>query len=245
MPDINRLPVKSTAITALLAMVCLLKTMGQTNTDFRYCSREYYLIQSALNPDTAHLSFQAMFCICYSNSDKDTVNFSYKISKNKIWMWSGDSIQVVQNNYYNLVLYTAQQRAVVSRPQKPAKYWLHANLPDFSFYQLFISGAAVTDSGSLRKLCYSFKTGSPYQQYDIVYDTLTHRINCLRFRVNLDVSNTTSAQPYNVTVHFSNYQTGGFNDSVFSTTPYFMRKQGICYMVPPYTNYQLINSLNQ
>ena len=40
-------------------------------------------------------------------------------------------------------------------------------------------------------------------------------------------------------------QTGQFNDSVFSTDGYFIRKQGICSMVAPYTSYTIKNLLNQ
>jgi hypothetical protein len=165
-----------------------------------------------------------------------------------VHLYAGDSTEFIQNNMYNLALYHDRNRAVVSRPVDMFKYLLHAKVTDLSFYQSFVSGMAVADTGGYKKLSYFFKAASPYRTYDIIYDSTTYRIHAIQYSFNMagaGNSPANSKMPFQVTILFSNYQTGLFTDSVFSTNTYFIRKQGICNMIAPYTGYQLINSLNQ
>lgn len=105
----------------------------------------------------------------------------------------------------------------------------------------------MSDSAGYGKFSYHFKPASMYRSYDIIYDKATHRIKAIQYSVNLNGGRISAngAGMYDVTMTFSNYQTGQFNDSAFSTDGYFIRKQGICNMVAPYTSYTIKNLLNQ
>jgi hypothetical protein len=244
MRHINNLFVK---LTALLVIAGTVKATGQPVTNAFYCSTELTHLKMAFS-DTAHVSFQADYIITFNDATKDTVHYQYKVSGDKAYQEASDSSAFIQNKMYNLVLDHKQHRAVVSRPVDVFKYLIQVNITGLSFYQSFVSGRAVADSGAYKKLSYFFKAASPYRTYDIIYDTTTYRLHAIQYSFNMAGSGSApsgSKMPFYVTILFSNYQTGLFTDNVFSTNGYFTRKQGICNMVAPYTSYQLINSLNQ
>lgn len=241
---INNLCVK---LTAMLIIISLAKATGQPVSDVFNCSRELNRIKMVYN-DTARVSFQAVYAITFNDATNDTVHYQYKVCNYKMHLQASDSTEIVQNNMYNLTLHHNRHRAVVSRPAAIFKYLLQVNVTDYSFYKLFVTGMAMADTGSYKKLSYIFKEHSPYRTYDIIYDTATYRIHAIQYSFNIGGAESApsgSKMPFYVSILFSNYQTGLFTDDAFSTNEYFIRKQGICHMVAPYTSYQLINSLNQ
>ncbi|THU30795.1 hypothetical protein FAM09_29790 [Niastella caeni] len=244
MRSINSLPVK---LTALMMMVGLVKATGQPVTNTFYCFRELMHVQQVLK-DTAHVSFDAEYVITFNDATIDTVLYQYKVSGNKVHVTASDSTEFIQNSLYNLLLQHNRHLAVLYKPVELFKYVLHANLTDPSFHESLVSGMAVADTGGYKKLSYNFKPASPYQQYDIIYDSTTYRMHAIQYSFNLNGSGAApsgSKLPFHVTILFSNYQTGLFTDSVFSTSAYITWSKGNCTMAAPYAGYQLINSLNQ
>lgn len=237
----------SIPITALLVMVCLIKAVGQPVGNTFYCFGQMARIGAALK-DTAHVSFQVEHITSFNDGTKDTLLCQYKVSGNKVHLLSRDSTEFIQNSLVSLTVRHNQQRAVLSKPLELFKYVLHVSLTDPSFYKTFVTGMAVTDTGGYKKLSYLFKPASPYRGYDIIYDSTTYRIHAIQYSFNISGSGSTpvgSKMPFQVTMRFSNYQTGLFTGTMFSTDGYFIRKKGVCSMVPPYTSYQIKNSLNQ
>jgi hypothetical protein len=240
---INNLPLK---LTIVLMIISLVKAAGQPVTDAFLCSREMNHLKMMVK-DTTHTSFQGEYVIIFNDATKDSVHYQFRISKNRIHREASDSTEIIQNNMYNLTVHHDQDRAVISRPVDVFRYISNVNITDASFYQSLVSGMTITDTGSYRKFSLSFKAASPYRSYDIIYDPANYRIQAIQYSFNISGSTTSgsSRMPFRATITFSNYQTGSFTDSAFSTNRYFIRKQGICNMVAPYTSYQLINSLNQ
>jgi hypothetical protein len=244
MQHINKLCVK---LTILLLTVSGLQAAAQPVSEAFQCSQELSKIQMVLQ-DTAYVSFQTEYVISYNDAASKTVNYHYKVSKHKMHCTASDSTEVVQSYAYNLAMDHKRRRAVVSRPVSIFKYLANINITDLSFYKLLVTGRSLSDTGNYRKLSYHFKPASPYRSYDIIYDPVTYRIQAIQYSFNMSGSQPApsgSKMPFQVTVRFSNYQTGLFGDSEFATTAYFTRKQGVYSMVAPYINYQLINSLHQ
>jgi hypothetical protein len=84
-----------------------------------------------------------------------------------------------------------------------------------------------------------------------VYDT-TYKIMSIfycikknRFLTGGEASSPLAEYCTNVRLDFSNYQFGGFADSVFSTARFITRTNGVFILVAPYTNYELFNTTNQ
>jgi hypothetical protein len=234
---------------ALVLITGRLQAADKPRTDSLTASVELVKLRMVLT-DTAHMSFDALFY--FENVDsitvRDTMHMAYQINKNQYHIVVNDSLEVVQNIFYNLVLYHDRDMAILSKPVNLVKYLFHANLLDGNFNRLFISGLKVSETGSFRKLSYQFKPGCPYEKYEIFYDPATYRINKIQYQMRKDPFSSTPATAndrYLVNIQFSNYQTGLFNDSVFSTDTYFVRRQGLFQMTTPYSGYELINSLNQ
>lgn len=230
-------------LICVLIAACFNKAAAQPVTDVYYCSGEFNRIRYVFS-DSTHLSFQVAFYIQFSNGEKDTCYYNYKTCNNNAYLSIPDSMEIIQNEYYSLVLNHKRNKAELSKAMDVFNYIAHANILDNDFYPTLVNGMLVSDTGNLKKFSYSFKAASPYRQYDIVYDSVTHRINTIRYAFDAGAA-TASNSPFHVTMVFSNYQTGGFTDAVFSTDPYVLRRKGIFALVAPYNNYTLTNSLNQ
>jgi hypothetical protein len=207
--------------------------------------REFFNLKAVFR-DTTHLGFNATiyFADVDTATTYDTIQIAYKLSNQK-YRIEMDSTIIVQNDFYNLAIYNEQDMAVLTRPVEFGVNLFHVKLADPEFGQLHIERLHATDSAGYRKLSFEFVTESPYTQYDILYDTSNYHISRIDYELKKDPFTPGSTDHYHIQVVCSDYQTGTFNDSAFSTNSYFIRKQGVISLLSPYTSYELINSLNQ
>jgi hypothetical protein len=232
-------------VSLLLTLACFTKAAAQTVTDAFECSRQLARLRAVFN-DTVYCSFTATAYIRYNNGQKDTTRYRYQSGNHRLHLVTDDSTETVQNEYYNLSLNHRYKTAMLTQASDPFKYVLQVDVLNYDFYKTFVTGRLVSDTGSYKKLSHQFKAASPYKQYEIVYDPVTFRIRSIQYCYGNGTSATPNSRtPFYVTVLFDNYQTGGFTDAVFSTDPYFLRKNGVFNMVAPYANYTLTNSINQ
>lgn len=232
--------------TTIVLLICGEKAAaGHNPIDTSNLWREVLKLEAVFF-DTTHLGFNATFYLTDVDTATtyDTVQIVYKVSRQK-YRIEMDSTIIVQNDFYNVAIYNEQDVAILSRPAQFGVNLLHVKLADSLFSRLHIQSLHATDSAGYRKLSFQWKTGSPYTQYEILYDTSNYHISSIEYEMKKDPYNNSSTDHYHVRVVCANYQTGLFTDSVFSMNAYFTRKQGIYSLVAPYTNYQLINSLNQ
>jgi len=205
--------------------------------------RELIYIEAVFR-DTTHLSFNATFYLTDVDTItvRDTLAGTYKTSKNKYYIGI-DSTVIVQNDFYHLALYTDQHLAILNRPSVFGLNLFQVNITDPVFNQTHVDYLHETDSGAYRRISFQFKTGSPYRQFDIIYDTASHHITSVEYDIKKNLyDGTTSDHYYHVRAVCTSYQTGTFTDAAFSMTPYFIRKNGIYSLVSPYGSYQLINN---
>jgi hypothetical protein len=196
--------------------------------------------------DTTHLAFNATlyFTDVDTATVRDTLQTTYKLSKQK-YRIEMDSTVIIQNEFYHLTVYNEQDLAVLARPIQFGVNLFQAKLTDPDFSQFQIERLHATDSAGYRKLSFEFKAGSPYTQYEVLYDTSNYHINRVEYDIKKNPFNSGSTDHFHVLVICSGYQTGTFNDTVFSTNSYFIRKEGVYNLQAPYTSYEFINSLNQ
>jgi hypothetical protein len=234
------------SLTIILVLAGLIKAAGQPVTDQFQCSQELYRLMNMFS-DTPHVSFHVQQVTTYKDATNHTVFYQYKVGGRKIVLEGSDSTAIIQNEQCSFKINHARHEAVVAVPVEVFKYVAQVKILDPSFYTSYVTGMVLSDTAGYRKLSYRFKPNSMYRSYDIMYDKATHRIQAIQYSVNLNGGriSATGAGMYEMTMTFSNYQTGQFNDSVFSTDGYFIRRQGICSMVAPYTSYTIKNLLNQ
>ncbi|AEV99207.1 hypothetical protein A4D02_35575 [Niastella koreensis] len=234
------------SLTIILVFASLIKAAGQPVTDQFQCSQELIKLTKMFS-DTPHVSFRVQEVTTYKNGTNRTVVYQYKVGGEKMMCEGSDSTTIIQNEQCSFRINHARHEAEVTVPVEVFKYVARVKILDPSFYASYIAGMTLADTAGYGKLSFRFKPASIYRSYDIIYDKTTHRIQSIQYSVNLNGAriSASGAGMYDVTMTFSNYQTGQFDDSVFSTDSYFIRKQGICNMVAPYTSYTIKNLLNQ
>jgi len=239
----NNLPL---SLTIILVLTGVIKVAGQPVTDQYQCSHELYRIMKLFS-DTPHVSFQVQQVTTYKNEPQHTTLFQFKVSSENISIEGSDSTTTIQNEQYSLKVNHVRHQAVVTVPVEVFNYVAQVKILDPSFYRAYVTGMAMSDTAGYGKLTFRFKPNSVYRSYDIIYDKTTRRIQYIQYSVNLNGGriSASGAGMYEVTATFSNYRTGQFNDGAFSTDGYFLRRQGVCSMVAPYTSYTIKNLLNQ
>jgi hypothetical protein len=238
--------IKKTLLITILVLLASSRLFAKDNPiDTANLWREILMLE-AMFYDTTHLSFNTTVYFTDSSSEitHDTVLIAYKLSKQRYRVIL-DSTEIIQNDFYHLAVHNDRDIAILSKPIGFGINLFHFRLIDSIFNRLYVQNLHAVDSAGYRKLSFSFKSGSPYAQYDILYDTTNYRISSIEYKILKDPETPGATDHYKVRIVCSGYQTGTFNDSVFSTNSYFIRKQGIYSLVAPYTGYQLINSLNQ
>ncbi len=213
--------------------------------DTTHLWREVLMLEAVFY-DTAHLSFNAIVYFTDSSDEvsHDTIQIAYQLSNQK-YRITLDSTEIIQNDFYHLAVHNEHDMLVLSRPVGFGINLFHIRLIDSIFNRLYVQDLQAVDSAGYRKLSFSFKSGSPYTRYNILYDTTNYHISQIDYRILKDPATPGATGNYQVRVVCSGYETGAFNDSAFSTGSYFIRKEGIYSLQAPYTSYQLINSLNQ
>jgi hypothetical protein len=233
-------------LTIILVLAGMLKAAGQPVTDQFQCSQELIRLMKMFS-DTPHVSFQVQEVTTYKNATNRTVVYQYKVGGRKMMREGSDSATIIQNEQCSFTIDHSRHQAVVAVPVEIFNYVARVKILDPNFYTSYIAAMTLSDTAGYSRLSYRFKRNSMYRSYEIIYDKTTRRIQSIQYSVNLNGAriSASGAGMYDVILTFSNYQTGQFNDSVFSTDGYFLRRQGICNMVPPYTNYTIKNLLNQ
>jgi hypothetical protein len=213
----------------------------------------------AFYSDTGKLSFQCTFYM----QDIDTITTNdtmvgYYQMHNEKFRIVIDSVESLQDDLYNMTAYYGDSLILVQRRAEVSQKVTQLNLYDPALRNDFIDSISVHDStAALRILKFHFKFNAPFEEYKILYDT-THKMisinysarkypmqNVLQFaRYPL---NNEEVDDFRLTIKmvFSNYQFGGFDDSVFNTSKFAIREKGAFKLVPPYTNYELVNSTIQ
>lgn len=233
-----------TSLATMKASVAHLVTRDNPG-DTTHLWREVLMLEAVFY-DTAHLGFNATVYFTDSSAEvsHDTIQIAYQLSNQKYRIMI-DSTEIIQNDFYHLAVHNEHDLAVLSRPVGFGINLFHIRLIDSIFNRLYVQDLQTVDSAGYRKLSFAFKSGSPYTRYNILYDTTNYRIHQIDYRILKDPATPGATDNYQVRVVCSGYQTGAFNDSAFSTASYFIRKEGMYSLQAPYTNYQLINSLNQ
>lgn len=189
------------------------------------------------------LSFNVTFF--YTEKDStglyvtDSLNGSYKIKGNN-FLSNVDSVVQVQNEQYALTIYSDEKILLIQKPDFALKTIFSKDLLDTAFLQLDVSGMTMSNYGAnQKKLCVSFKTESPYQSYDMYYDTTTYLVNKIEYKLKQDTDY------IKIAMAFSNYSDTPLDNSIFATTSYFTKNGNEYIPTEEYSEYELIDPLTK
>jgi len=153
----------------------------------------------------------------------DTLTFKFKLNNdsiNVVMANNSDTVETIQNQYYSGTIYHDDSTIVVQRPEPFTKKVFQVDVNDtlFKFYSL--SSMTVTDSLCYRLISMNFDSTSLYKSYKLAYCKNNFNISYIVYSVRKEsIPNTTKL--LNIVIRFTNYQTGTFGPSVFSTDGYF------------------------
>ncbi len=94
---------------------------------------------------------------------------------------------------------------------------------DTLFQSLAMKGMTYVDSSCDRSIVVQFDSDAIYKNFNIHYCRLSNKIFYITYTLKKD-NVPGSTKRINLNIQFSNYQTGAFTSSVFSTDPFIAIK---------------------
>lgn len=232
---------KKPVLIILLIQLGFITTYAQQLDSSSLCMLEMIKIKT-LAADADNLSFDLKILSKQKDSTgqyvTDTIKGFYKINKNNYWGML-DSVELVQNSEYSVAIYGDDKLIFV---QKPKAAYNNIVTNDFLNSSLMRNEAdklsLSNDSGNVRKLSIVFKPASQYLNFDVYYDNTTYKISKVIYKIKDGIDY------IQVTYLFSNYQVNTIDPLLFDSRKYFTANGSQLVVTSTYSNYELVNGLN-
>lgn len=227
--------------------ICNNGSYGQTLPDSVKYINDLFRVEKAYS-DTTYLKFKITYY--YEEWDthgptRDTLTGVYQLHGDKMY-FNMDSVLMIQNEQFRIVVYNLDSMMEVSTPKQLYTKIFQSDLYDTLFRQLNIQNVVLTDTGASRKLSFKFHPYSPYVSYDLIYDTTNYRLTHVMYMIKKGIVETgpgvIPSQYVSIKIVFSNYDTAAFSDSIYGSSQFFTRQNGVFVVVSPYNGFELINT---
>jgi hypothetical protein len=199
--------------------------------------------------NTPYSSFDATYYMADIDTVtiRDTSYMKYKMNGDSMYILIlNDTVESVQNGSYNATIYRSDSTVIVQKPVLFTKKIFQVDVNDSVFQQMALTNMTVTDSSCYRRITMNFDTNAVYKNMKFVYCKDTKRVSYITYTMRKEML-TNTAKLITMYVQYSNYQTGQFGSSVFSTDPYIKVNNTsdirLAAGMPP--NYEIINLLEQ
>ena len=199
--------------------------------------------------NTPYLSFDAT----YYMTDVDTVTVrdttvaKYKLNGDSMnILMLNDTIESIQNENYYGTVYHNDSTIVVQKPVPLTRQIFQVDVSDSLFQNMGLKAMTATDSGIYRLIIMNFDSNAVYKSFKMTYCKTTNGLTYITYTLRKDPNpNTTNLT--SMCIRFSNYQTGQFGSSVFSTDPYFRVNSVSDIRLAPGVSptYEIVNLLEQ
>ncbi len=239
-------------LALITAGIILLFSVTQTKGQKVYDTTTIKILHEVANLQailytTPYLSFDANYYMTDIDTVtvKDTIFSKYKLNGDSAnILMLQDTIEHIQNENVSGTVYHTNRTIVVQKPSRTPKLIFQVDVTDNLFQTMSMKGMTATDSSCDRRIIISFDSGSIYRNFKLVYCKLTNRLSYITYSMNKEL-NSNSAKMINMYVNFTNYATGTFNSSVFSTNPYFKVNSASDIQLAPgmNTSYEIVNLL--
>jgi hypothetical protein len=239
----------SLSITSLLMIVTSLfyshKVLAQVN--IAYESAKMQLAYK--NPPS--LSFDVKYTYAMETDPLtiiDSSTGSFKMSGSFYWGVI-DSTEFMQNNSYAVTLYKPDKMMRVSNPS-----FVYPQIANFSSFDSIVGKnnytTSCTNAGCNRLISLNFTDPTfPYKNFSVRYDSVTNFVTQIIYVIREEFDDYSDS--YNRTAEgstsgyiivkadYTNYQTAGFSNTLFSTGNYFILNGSIYTPQPPYSDYEV------
>lgn len=216
--------------------------------------------QDSTDATTELLKLQAVFQnISYTSFDvnyyyeeddssgvlRDTLTGVYKVDKDRFY-YMLDSVIQIQSDLYHVTVDKDNKIVYLERPYFSYTSVLQSNIMDSVFMENYVDQMLLADSSGYRKLTIQFRDEAPYTDYELLYDVNSFQPASIKFTIKKEAPEGSPPQYAKVRIIFSNYQTGTFDDSVFSTSWIFNRQNGVFVLnQETFSTYELANAYDE
>jgi hypothetical protein len=200
----------------------------------------------------AYLSFNVKYTYAAETDPTTIIDSStgvVKMSGNYYW-GTIDSLEFMQNNSYNVVLYKTDHIMRIGNPEP-----VYPQIINFSMFDSLAGKnnytMSSTAAGTVKSLQLTFTNPAfPFKNYKVSYDSITHFVNQISYTINDEVID--SEQSYNkpvtggpltefviVTARFTSYRVTPFSTTVYNSSNYFSETGKTFTPQPPFQSYEV------
>ena len=196
------------------------------------------------------LNFKVQYTVADSSSPTvyvDSTQFVYHISNDRVFFFDS-TLEVLQGLEYDILVYKDDSTIYVAPKHDPAPL-LKLPLLDSAFRSDHIATVSVSyqnDSlGSLKdttcKINLTFKTGSPYLNYEIIFNTEDFYVRKISYQIvdAYDQYGVSTSGVANIAYLFSAYSTADQDPAFFNEARYVYKLNGQLYLQPSWNSFQL------
>jgi hypothetical protein len=175
----------------------------------------------------------------------DTVAISYVVNGQQ-FKFTIDSIESIQNEQLNVVVYHQNKTVVIQPPVNLDKQLLGVDIHDPVFQKYDMKQMTKRDSGTYHIISIGFDTLSMYAEYEIVYHSITYHINEMRYTMRQNLENS-SNQLVKMKLKFEQYKQEAITQNYFSTNGLILRTGMDKFSLGPLlpSDYEIISMLGK
>lgn len=194
---------------------------------------------------TANLRFNVTYYYEEDDSAGVTRDTLTGVSRNKTGRNAIDlgAYKKINNEYYFVLIDTANKEMYISNPQSPVKQYTNSELLDSVFLNYYTDTLTARDSSVFTIVEFAFKQTAPYTAYQVIYNRTTLEPLSISYRMKKE--NAGGGGPPNpeirMNILFANFDTKEIDESYFSASQYFTRQNGAFVLQPAYASYQLVD----
>lgn len=195
-----------------------------------------------------HLSFNVKYTYAYATTPtviEDSTMGAYKMHGYNYWT-SMDSAECMQNDTFQVAVYQPEQALAIGLPN----YKYDKQLPLSQWEELFQAQDFTYSFGvdlGYKKITVDYTSEIMlFNKFEMWYDSVTYRVHKVKYKIDESASDellrqqgSMSGNFIEVTIYFSNYQTGLFTDSVFNSANYFTKTGSNYNPVTAYAGYEV------
>ncbi|MEP7377628.1 MAG: hypothetical protein ABI675_29760 [Chitinophagaceae bacterium] len=239
--------VKKNATILCLAFVMITFCIGEIKAQ-NPILREAIKISKAYR-GSSYLSFDVKYSYAKESTPtviEDSSFVHYKMNGYK-YQGSMDSVVFMQNDSVKVAVYLQDQIMTLGLPSYEQEMAMPLAQWDSFFVKNNFTYSTGVDAGYKKiTVDYTNLSQNPLKKFEMWYDSVTYRINRIKYKIDEAASNETwveegvlSGNVMIMDVQFSNYQTGTFTSSVFNPANYFTKSGTVYTPVSPYTGYEV------
>lgn len=173
---------------------------------------------------------------------RDTLSGMIKCNEGRTWMQLG-SMKKISNEYYFMLIDTANMEMYVSNPQPLTMQYATSELTNHKFVSAYVDTMTADDSSDCVIIKIQFKESAQYNDYEVIYKPSSFEMVSLSYSMKKesDTTNWVGSTLPEIRLKIAFSSLSASDEDIYNTKQYFIRKNGVLALQPAYAGYQLID----